>query len=151
MNQSNQIESLLEAKDNIITIIKSMVKMSSKEIEDRLLGKVELVSNEMLTNIQKYEKTNRFAVGINFANNMIYLYFLVIGDGMNPDEIKNNITRISKIDLKKEIILNGMGFYNCYKNSDHFAINKIDADDCFKKEIVFGFVVDKNKKTEVNK
>lgn len=142
LNNSNNIISLLHARDSIISIITGMVKISSKEIEKNLIGKIELISNEMITNIHKYENGDRFAVGINNENNMLYIYFLIKGEGLELEKINKHIDYLKTRNLEESINLNGMGYYTCIQNSDYFTIDNFEGDPRFLKEIVFGFRIE---------
>ena len=149
MEQNNELISMLDAKHSIISIVKNMIKISATDTKDHLMGKVELITNEMLTNIQKYENNNKFAIGVNIINNTIFLYFLIKGKGLDYRMIIDRYKMLSSMDLENEIILNGLGFYNCIRNSDYFIITDIDNSKNFTKEIRFGFTLkDSTKETK---
>lgn len=103
----------------------------------KYLPRVEICVNEVLLNVQLHEDTTKFLIGCDIKNELLFLYFYLLGKDMDLVKIKKHIESVeSNPDLPR---LRGSGLYNCKKVSDRWSIDYIDEPKPYKVRMVCGF------------
>lgn len=132
------IKQIVESQTNVDTAVK-----------DRIVGKVMVITSEIITNLYKYESSLHFLLGVNFENGELTVHYRFPGKTLDIQKVYKRIEEVEEIykdpvkSTSMDFLLGGeRGFYYIKSSSDSFKILEIDSRD-FKREIIVTFSVDK--------